>query len=632
MAEFGKVDPTKAQAIINALKDGRINQKEAENLGLTAQEAEELNKAFSSGEVQIGDFVLVNKGKTKDGKKQITETKMAESEDEKAFKSLGKQAYDFFIGRHVEHAKNIVRPFVKAWNNNDGAENVAKAMPQAFKESAKAAGNAVVENLTVAAKVGITVLGGGLTSCSNDYTEPTTINLTGNQSISVKLQSLSEKSSSADAIEILKELVDHQKETIEEIQKHGKTLEDIKAILGAILQREIEQGNDIKVLLDLAQQAGVNLKQVVEKLTENNQLLSGIRIDNNNNTQKILEAIDKINASVKSLGDQIHELPDKFKAEFKGDLTAIYNAIKEGNVSLGEIQGNIQSLAAKLEANLDKIYKQAQANGKTQIQIKNMLEKIKNGDRKDYTQILLDMLDVLKNIDFTTQDTNQTVKDIKAEIADMKADLKTLVNNSNYISTRVDNIAKTEEQQKALLEAILAAIKAVGSSNTAENQAILEALLKQGNDLKDIMAVLNSINKNVVKGNETTENYGKQILAAIKAGNVDLSKLVELTKHIDEDQHKIIANQDVTIGIGNAILEWLKNHKPNGGNNVDYTAILTKMSGQLDDILAAIKDHEVHVTVDDLNITVDVTGKVKCECTCSDGHKHEGIIGDLGVI
>ena len=121
-------------------------------------------------------------------------------------------------------------------------------------------------------------------------------------------------------------------------------------------------------------------------------------------------------------------------------------------------------------------------------------------------------------------------------------------------------------------------------------------------------------------------------MAAIKAGNVDLSKLVELTKHIDEDQHKIIANQDVTIGIGNAILEWLKNHKPNGGNNVDYTAILTKMSGQLDDILAAIKDHEVHVTVDDLNITVDVTGKVKCECTCSDGHKHEGIIGDLGVI
>lgn len=632
MAEFGKVDPNKAQAIINALKDGRINQKEAENLGLTAQEAEELNKAFSSGEVQVGDFVLVNKGKTKDGKKQITETKMAESEDEKAFKSLGKQAYDFFIGRHVEHAKNIVRPFVKAWNNNDGAENVAKAMPQAFKESAKAAGNAVVDNLTTAAKVGITVLGGGLTSCTSDITEPTTVNQTGNQSISVTLSGLNEKSSSADAIKILKELVNNQEKIIEEIKNQGKKLEDILAILGAILQREIEQGNDIKVLLDLAQQAGVNLEQVVAKLTENNQLLSDIKNDNNNNTQKILEAIDKINASVKSLEDQIKKLPDKFRAEFEGDLTAIYNAIKEGNVSLGEIQGNIQSLAAKLEANLDKIYKQAQANGKTQNEILKILEKIKNGDSKDYTQILLDMLDVLKNIDFTTQDTNQTVKDIKAEIADMKADLKTLVNNSNYISSRVDNIAKTEEQQKALLEAILAAIKAVGSSNTAENQAILEALLKQGNDLKDIMAVLNSINKNVVKGNETTENYGKQILAAIKAGNVDLSKLVELNKHIDEDQHKIIANQDVTIGIGNAILEWLKNHKPNGGNNVDYTAILTKMSKQLDDILAAIKDHEVHVTVDDLNITVDVTGKVKCECTCSDGHKHEGIIGDLGVI
>ena len=62
MVDFSKLNPDRAKEIINALKDGKINANEAKQLGLTAQEAEALNKAFSSGEAQIGDFVLVNKG------------------------------------------------------------------------------------------------------------------------------------------------------------------------------------------------------------------------------------------------------------------------------------------------------------------------------------------------------------------------------------------------------------------------------------------------------------------------------------------------------------------------------------------------------------------------------------------
>ena len=48
---------------------------------------------------------------------------------------------------------------------------------------------------------------------------------------------------------------------------------------------------------------------------------------------------------------------------------------------------------------------------------------------------------------------------------------------------------------------------------------------------------------------------------------------------------------------------------------------LDKIMDKLDDILAAIKDH---------NVTVDVTGKVTCECNC--GQNHEGILGDLNDI
>ena len=55
--DFSKVNADKAQQIINALKDGKINSNEAKNLKLTPEEAAALNEAFSSGEARIGDFV-----------------------------------------------------------------------------------------------------------------------------------------------------------------------------------------------------------------------------------------------------------------------------------------------------------------------------------------------------------------------------------------------------------------------------------------------------------------------------------------------------------------------------------------------------------------------------------------------
>ena len=98
MADFGKVNPEKAQAIINALKDGRINSKEMEKLGLTAEEAKALNEAFSSGKVEVGDFVLVNKGQVeKDGKKiQLSSTqknmKNQAKEEDSMWKTVGRYA------------------------------------------------------------------------------------------------------------------------------------------------------------------------------------------------------------------------------------------------------------------------------------------------------------------------------------------------------------------------------------------------------------------------------------------------------------------------------------------------------------------------------------------------------------
>ena len=70
MVDFKNISPDKAQAIVSALKDGSISSKEMKDLGLTEQEAAELNRAFSSGEARIGDFVLVNKNKSENENSQ----------------------------------------------------------------------------------------------------------------------------------------------------------------------------------------------------------------------------------------------------------------------------------------------------------------------------------------------------------------------------------------------------------------------------------------------------------------------------------------------------------------------------------------------------------------------------------
>ena len=69
------------------------------------------------------------------------------------------------------------------------------------------------------------------------------------------------------------------------------------------------------------------------------------------------------------------------------------------------------------------------------------------------------------------------------------------------------------------------------------------------------------------------------------------------------------------------LLEAIKNQGGSGGAGFDDSKLLEKLDkilNKLDDILAAIKDHKV---------TVDVTGKVECNCNC--GGNHEGILGDL---
>lgn len=755
MADFGKVNPEKAQQIISALKDGRINDKEMKELGLTKAEAEELNKAFSSGEVQIGDFVLVNKGKGKNNKGQTvqySETKKAEAEEEPGFWT---KAYN----RVKRDVKAYGENFTKAWNNSEGFLGTTGALVGATTKTA----TDVVKNNAEYVEKGVADITGSETAgkvvshmagigFAADVAEM--IENVGDWSADkIRAKAKEFTGSERQLLEAFADVVDDMNAAdialmfvggagaakfTKEMPKIMKLLgiggagamaltscsEDniinqkvditIKAnasleqaldallkgqevqteILKQILAREIQNGMTLEEILKLCGGNQKLLNAIVDALTVNNQLLTDIRNDINAGNDKILEAIMNVQNSVDVIANLIAKLPGDIKNEFQGDLTAILNAIKQGNVSLDKLMEMIQNLAGKLAEISDQI----EVNGKTQKEILALLEKIKAGQGGSDAEILLQMLELLKSIDFTTKNIDNKLdivinkfentfpdnKEIKASLERIEQYLKE--NNAktdvtNNLLEKLLNKAQNGGLTEAQLEAILNAISKNGDKIDVTNKLladiktgqeyILNAINKFGVDILNKMDVvvkmINNINgsdnaelktalehilQQLVKMDANQQANAQKILDAIAkikvdnggSGNVDLSsveamleELIKLVGKNGEQLSNINAKLDVLNITAKAIeakldasnkdhkviidiLNALKNSQCKGYDDTKLLAILDTLSGKLDDILAAIKDHDVKVTV-------DVTGKVTCDCNC--GGNHEGILGDL---
>ena len=768
--DFSKVNADKAQQIISALKDGKINSKEAKDLKLTPEEAAALNEAFSSGEARIGDFVLVNKGKSKDGKKQYSQTKKAEPQIPQEEPGFFEKAFN----KVKKDVSKYAKTFTNAWNNSSGfvettgamigattktvtdvakdyAHNVEKGVAEAtgsetlgkvakytagigivadaaeavdevgdwsagkIRDAAKSYTGTerqllesfadFVDNMNAAdialmfvggagaakgfkelpkvlqllkgisfGKVAVPAMGvaaaASMTSCS-----PEEVNV--NQSVAVKI---TQDSSLADAIKALKEGQDVQ-----------------TSILRAILEKQIKNGTTLEEIKNLTGGNALVLSQILTAMTENNTLLNDIKTEMGANTDAILSAIIDLKSSVDNIQKLIENLPTEIKNSLSGDLNAILNAINKGNVSLDQITANVEALAAKLDGILDQI----KVNGKTQKEIKEILEKIQSGQMKD-SEKLLAMINLLKSIDSVTNEINGKLdaiinkfenafpdnKDIKAALEkiekyleqnnnktdvtnsllekllnkaqngglsekDLQKILDAIAKNGDKIDTTNKLLENMSSQNEKLQKEILNYIAAVGFEMNGHLNKILEAVknIKTG-DGANVEALLEKI---LAKMDGNTNDIIKAISnIKVTGGAVDLSsveamlkELIEISKKNGDKLSSIDSRLDVLNVTTKAIEEELKKQgKANGeryeklmallssmkdaigkgGNNFDDTKLMKALeliSGKLDDILAAIKDHDVKVTV-------DVTGKVKCECNC--GKNHEGILGDLDDI
>ena len=285
---------------------------------------------------------------------------------------------------------------------------------------------------------------------------------------------------------------------------------------------------------------------------------------------------------------------------------------------MGVSLGVIISLLKENNNLLTKVYDQLQVNGKTEketlgvlLQIKTLIENMKPSEGQGVDPALLQQLIAL------LQANNLKLDDIAELLKQNGVKLDVIVDMMNQQLGNDEQIKKLLKENNELLKAILDAMGNLGNDVNAQLQAILAQLKKGNAKIDDVIALLNTINANVVQGNNDNKEMLTKILAAINKLGVDQAKYFNLIL----DAINRVGDQipDYT-ALLNAILAKLDRI----GDSVDngFNASLAKMQ----EILEAIQNHEVHVTV-------DVTGKVTCECNCQggggSGDPHEGILNDI---
>lgn len=625
MVDFSKLNPDRAKEIINALKDGKINANEAKQLGLTAQEAEALNKAFSSGEAQIGDFVLVNKGKSKDGKMQYSETQK---------KQAPKEEKQSWWDKTVAFAKDNAGALVAGALVVGGGALCLTGLGSGIGAAMIVAGAAM-----------------GLTSCSSEDDIPIPPEINNNNNVTINI-----------SIDDQQALIDAFKEGID-----------------ALMKKIDELGLKIDTYGD----------QIIKLLTSNNSYLKSIAEELKNQGEQQDEII-KILTNINSTCDTIKELIEATNENItvngesiKGQLTEILNAIKNGQAgSTEQLNIYMEQLKELLKTLIEQQGDQIEIDKDSNLTLNEILAKL---DKMEGTtgEKLEALLEILKNIESIGNDINNKLDVIIGKFenafpdnSDIKASLERIEQylKENNEKTDVTNNLLTELLNKYQsgglsqedLQKLLDAIAANGDKIDVTNQLLTKYGEETAIQLANILAAIKNINVGGGGSGADIEALLDKVLAKMDentaaiidaignikpgtGGTVDLSSLEKMlaelleltgknnniltdingkmdvlnltTKSIEEKLEAEFGKNDERYTNICNLLEAIKNQGGSGGAGFDDSKLLEKLDkilNKLDDILAAIKDHKV---------TVDVTGKVECNCNC--GGNHEGIIGDL---
>lgn len=435
------------------------------------------------------------------------------------------------------------------------------------------------------------------------------------------------------------------REILDAIQNGNKSIEDVKTMIAELLKQVAANGDtQVDILAKLEEIQNSNISDS-EKLLQMLELLKNI----DTTTQNISEQLNTVINQINQLFGNDKEVQDA--------LNALIKLVQEGNAKQDVTNEMLNKLLEMMQNGVSKedikaIIEAISRNGDKIDDVNFFLNKIQNQDQEFQKQVLAALADLGTS---SVDALNKILEAIGGNGQKLDAITQLLAKIDN-------NVEKYGETGKELGNKILEAINQLGVDIAAQLTQILEVINTDKDTGKNIEALLQKVLTNM-------DGNTKAIIDAISnikiegggSGNVDLSSLEKMLNELLQLTAKnngLLESIDGKMDVINLTIERAKEEilEKLGQNNSNTTAILNALNefknistandkeilekmdtiinilnnikdsayddsalmAKLDDILAAIKDHKV---------TVDVTGKVTCECNC--GGNHEGIIGDL---
>ena len=440
---------------------------------------------------------------------------------------------------------------------------------------------------------------------------------------------------------------------LEEIQNSGKSdsekltamlelLANINSkldiIIGKLVQEfENDQAvknalNTIIALVDAGNAKSDITNQMLEKLLT--MMENGVSKDD---IKAIIEAISKNGDKI----DDVNFFLNKIQNQNQEFQQKVLDMVAKYGDAVFKLLETAQGSDAKLDAIAQLLAKIQNQDEKFQKDVLNILDNINIPGGKDYTEVLNKILDAVKGNDAKLDAIAQLLAKIQNQDEKFQQNILNAINTLGVdISsklTQILNVVNTSgETGKAitdLLNKVLEKLDSMDSNRKAEAEAIIDAIAnikvdgggngnvdlssveKMLSELLDLTAknngLLESIDGKMDVINVTIETAKNEILAKMDKNDANttaiLNALNEFKNISNANDKAILEKMDTIINILNNIED----------NKYDDTDLMAK----LDDILAAIKDHEVKV---------EVNGKVTCECNC--GGSHEGILGNLDQV
>lgn len=434
--------------------------------------------------------------------------------------------------------------------------------------------------------------------------------------------------------------------SIEEALNQIKGLvSDIKGLLGQVISSLDKAEKDRAEFKELLKENNANVKELIEqgktiiasdsvrnaKLDDLANAIKNLNIDMNSGIDKLA---DKLNMSTNQLIAVMKQLGYNQEQITKMTAAEILAAIKENTaetkkngeimlVGFNNLEGIIKDYGAKGEAFAKDVLNYIAAVGfEMNRNFGNLIAEVKAG-RVSLDEIKALIAAMNKNI----EQNGEAAKDNTDKILNYIAAVGYEMNrNFTAILNAINNGGKGTEKIEALLEKVLEKQDQNMNKIDTNCKAIIEAMsnikVDGGKiDLSSIEAMLKDLLAQSKKNGNTLSSIDG------KLNVIQITQQAILDK-INAEAHKGDQRYERADAFMTEVLDKLGNQS--GAGKYDDTKLLEALKGlsnlidnKTDKLLEAIKDHDVKVTV-------DVTGKVKCECNC--GKNHEGILDDINNI